>query len=254
MKKSTVMMAAAIVSACAMAQDNGAGQPGKPGRAEAPRRHQAGAAMMPSAGMWVPKMLSSKETLAKIGVTDEAEAERLAAAFGDFESQGLELEAKIREISREQAGLFGELLRGKEADPESVMGKIDEIAELRAKQGRLSVQSIIFLRDSLTQEQIDKALALVRERGRERNHMRLEPPQGARRPMPRDGRGPRGDGEGEMRPMPREGRPLRREGLREGRPLRRPGGGMPEGEAVPPPDAGEMPPPDAGDVPPPAED
>ena len=189
MNKTAIICATAIVGLAAFAQDT----PQKPDRNRPPARQFQG--FGPNAGMWIPKMFSDKEALARIGVDDEAVAEKVAAALSALEARGEEIESKIRELSREQAKLFRSLLKDKNADPKPVTDLIDKIAELRAEQGRISVEAMIALRDSLTEEQMQKAFEFVRERGAERHRMRAggdggEPPFAMPR-KPRDGTAPK---------------------------------------------------------------
>ena len=189
MKKLMIIVVAALATVCAVAQEKPQRGPHGPGGGPHP-------AMM--AGMWVPRMLSNKENLEKIGVTDEAKCAKIVESLTSLKEEGEKLEQKIRDISREQAQLMRGLLKDKAADPQAVMEKIDEVAKLRAEQGRLSVKSILVLRDNLTPEQLEKASALIHERGRERGAMRRggrdgeSPERGARGDRPRGDR-PRGD-------------------------------------------------------------
>ena len=209
MKKLAVIIVAALATACVVAQDRpNRGPHGRGG--DGGRPHPA---MGPNAGMWVPRMFSSKAALEKIGVTDEALRMRILEGLRRHKEQGDEIEQKIREISREQAESMRNLLQDKEADPKAVMDKIDEVAKLRAKQGRLSVKSILVLRDNLTPEQLEKARELLRERGRERGSMRRggrdhdgeSPERGARGERPRgERRGPSRDGQRGKRQAPKE--------------------------------------------------
>ena len=84
------------------------------------------------------------------------------------------------------------LLKDKGADSTAVMDKIDEVAKLRAEQGRLSVRALVVLRDNLSPEQLEKARAFIMERGRERGRMRHGMGPGGERPTPPpDGSAPR---------------------------------------------------------------
>ena len=72
------------------------------------------------------------------------------------------------------------------------MDKIDEVAKLRAEQGRLSVRAIVVLRDNLSPEQLEKAREFILARGRERGRMRQGMGPGRARPVPPpDGSAPR---------------------------------------------------------------
>ena len=128
--------------------------------------------MGPMEGPWVLKMFADPEKLEKAGVTDAAVREKLVATVTELKTKGEEIQKKVRELSREQAMLMGELMKNRGADASQVLSKIDEIAQLRAEQGKLSVQSILAVRDNLTDEQIAAVKKLLFERGRDRMNRR----------------------------------------------------------------------------------
>lgn len=230
MNKSIIIAAVAVAAACAFAQEADKPECGQKGKPQKPHMQ----AFMPNAGMWIPKMFSDKGIFEKIGLTDEAAVEKISADLAALESRGCDIEGKIRELSREQSKLFMKLLKDGDADQKQVMDIIDEIAKLRAEQGRISVEAIMVLRSGLTQEQMEKALELVRERGGERHRMRMGPGHGDR-PFPppkemRDGqRGPEGKG-------PKG--PWKQRGDKKGK-RHMHGGDAPEGDDAPPPEAPE---------------
>lgn len=197
MKKLLTFAASALAAACVMAQDG-------PRRAEGGRPH--GDRPPPGMGMggsgaWVTRMLSNRENLAKIGLADEEKQNKLVEALSALREKSEDLEKKIRMISREQARLMRELLEDGGRDDKAVLEKIDEVAKLRAEQGRLAVKSILVARDNLTPEQLKKARELISEKGRMRGGMRRG--DGADGEGPRAGcEGPRGGG-GEKHRGPR---------------------------------------------------
>ena len=223
MKKLAVIIVAAVATACVVAQDrpnrgpNGRGGAGGD-RPHAGERPHPGMGMGPNAGMWVPRMFSSKAALERIGVTDEAQRTKIQEGLRQQMEQGEEIERQIREISRQQAEAMQALLKDKSADPKAVMEKIGEVAKLRAKQARLSVKAILVLRDNLTPEQLEKVGTMLHERGRARGALRRggddhggeHPERGARGDRPRgdrprgERRGPAREGQREKRSAPKE--------------------------------------------------
>ncbi|MBQ6337646.1 MAG: hypothetical protein IJI36_00755 [Kiritimatiellae bacterium] len=192
MKKLGIVIVAALATVCVLAQD----KPRRGGRHRGERpaagERQMHGPMMHAAGAWVPRMLADKASLEKIGVTDGALCTKLLAELKPLKEQGDVLEKKIREISREQAQLMRGLLKDKASDPKAAMDKIDEVAKLRAEQGRLSVRALVVLRDNLSSEQLEKAREFILERGRERGRMRQGMGPGRERPVPPpDGSAPR---------------------------------------------------------------
>lgn len=197
MKKLGIVIVAVLATVCVLAQDKPRRGGGKHRgeRAAAGERPMRGPGpMMRNApGAWVPLMLSTKASLEKLGVTDEAQSNKIIAELKPLKEQGEVLEKKIRELSREQFQQMRGLLKDKGADPKAVLDKIDEVAKLRAEQGRISVRAIVVLRDNLTPEQLEKACSIIKERGRERGRMRHGMGPGGERPMPPpDGSAPRG--------------------------------------------------------------
>ena len=196
MKRIGMVIVAVLATACVLAQEKprrGRGGGHQRGERPAMGERPMPGPMMHAAGAWVPRMLANKASLEKIGVTDEALRTKLLAEFKPLKEQGDVLEQRIRDISREQAHMMRGLLQDKGSDPKGVMEKIDEVAKLRAEQGRLSVRAIILLRDNLSPEQLAKAREFILEHGRERGRMRRGGmgPGGERRGPPPDGSAPR---------------------------------------------------------------
>ena len=193
MNRIGIVIVAALATVSVLAQD----RPRRGGRQQRGERPAAGEHQMRGhgnmmQGAWVPRMLSSQVSLEKIGVTDEALRTKLLAELKPLKEQGELLERKLHEVSREQFQQMRALLKDKSADPKAVMDKIDEVAKLRAEQGRLSVRALVVLRDNLSPEQLEKARTLVMERGRERGMMRHGMRPGGERPTPPpDGSAPR---------------------------------------------------------------
>ncbi len=170
MKKILVLTAAVLATVGVMAQDAP-----KPEGGAAP--HRAGGhppfgpgAMMQNA--WVARVLSSRENLAKIGVTDAAVCDKLIGELTAIREKSDALEKQVRGISREQAQLMRDLMEDKSKDAKPVLDKIDEVAKLRAEQGRLAVKAILLARDNLSEEQLKQARSLIREGGLQRGRMR----------------------------------------------------------------------------------
>ncbi len=161
--KRILVAVAVLAAAFALAQEKpNQPQGGKRGR---PR-------MMQQAGPWLIRMLTNKETLEKIGVSDAEEQKKIIGELEPLKKQGADIEKKIRQISRQQAEMTHGLFEDKARDPKPVMDKIAEVAALRAEQGRISVKAMLVLRDKLPPEQLEKAKTVIFERGRERGRMR----------------------------------------------------------------------------------
>ena len=185
MKRLMIIALAAIASSGVFAQDN----------VEMPSERQDGARMaqrpmMGGQGPWIVRMFTKKDNFEKLGITDKAKADKLLADLESIKDEGNAIEKKVREISREQAELMRKLFADKDTDSKEVMAKIDEVAKLRAEQARLSVKTILALRENLTEEQMQNARNMMMERGKVRRSMRrgAGAAESGRRPMRGNGK------------------------------------------------------------------
>lgn len=170
MKKIVVLAVAVLAVAGVLAQDAPKQQGGAtPHRVGGPPPFGPGPMMQ---NAWVAHVLSSRENLSKIGVTDSAVCDKLIGELTAIKEKSDALEKQVRVISREQAQLMRELMDDKSKDAKPVLDKIDEVAKLRAEQGRLAVKAILVARDNLSEDQLKQARTLIRERGFQRGRMR----------------------------------------------------------------------------------
>ncbi|MBR6587322.1 MAG: hypothetical protein IKK82_07855 [Kiritimatiellae bacterium] len=185
MKRLMIIALAAIASSGVFAQDNAETSPEKPNGARMTQRP-----MMGGQGPWLVRMFTKKENFEKLGISDKAKADKLLADLEKIKDEGNAIEKKVREISREQAELMRKLFADKATDSKEVMAKIDEVAKLRADQARLSVKTILMLRENLTEEQMQNARNMMMERGQMRRSMRrgVGAAEPGRRPMRGNGR------------------------------------------------------------------
>ena len=197
MKKIAMAVVAALAAVCVMAQAPRGprrqhGEPGGERRGHFDRMPPP--MMMHGSGAMVIRLLSSKMALERIGVTEEAQVQKIVEAMKPLREESDKLEAKIREITRAQSQALRELLKDKAADSKTAMDKVGELEKLRAEQGRIAVKAILALRDILTPEQAEKAGELVAGRGRgmmrpggmgpRGEHRRLRPNGGERHVKP----------------------------------------------------------------------
>ena len=173
MKKLVMAVVAALAVACAMADEPQRGPRRPRGERNGERRAQFDRMpppmmMMHGSGAMMLRMLSSKPALERIGVTEEAQSQKIIDAIKPLRAEGDKLEMRIREIMREQAQAQRELLKDKAADPKVAMEEVGELEKLRAEQGRLAIKAILVLRDNLTPEQAEKAGELIAGRGMRR--------------------------------------------------------------------------------------
>lgn len=166
MRRIGLMALAAMTAFGAFAQE----RPERPQRSRMAQQRP----MMQGQGPWLVRMFTKRENFEKLAIADKVKAEKLFSDLGAIKDEGNALEKKVREISREQAELMRRLFTDKESDSTEVMAKIDEVARLRADQARLSVKTIMLLRENLTDEQMQSARSMIMERGRMRRSMRQE--------------------------------------------------------------------------------
>ena len=183
-------------------------------------------------------MLVSGDNLEKIGIEDEKLREEIKSSLKAQRKKSAELEKKIREVSREQAKMMRTFLSDKGCSAEDLYAKIDEVSRLRAKQGRIAVESMAILRDKLTPQQLKTATKLIRRGAMYRGGREGGPDGGRYRRGMRDGEGPRPqmrDGEG-PRPEMRDGedRPNIKRGARKGEDKSARKGKRPEKKRRPP--------------------
>lgn len=166
MRRIGLMALAAMTAFGAFAQE----RPERPQRSRMAQQRP----MMQGQGPWLVRMFTKRENFEKLAIVDKVKAEKLFSDLGAIKDEGNALEKKVREISREQAELMRRLFTDKESDSTEVMAKIDEVARLRADQARLSVKTIMLLRENLTDEQMQSARSMIMERGKMRRSMRQE--------------------------------------------------------------------------------
>ena len=182
MKRLMIIVLAAIATMGAIAQDGSQPPPERPNGARMAQRQ-----MMGGQGPWLVRMFTKRENFEKLGISDKAKADKLLADLQSIKDEGNAIEKKVREISREQAELMRKLFADKATDSKEVMAKIDEVAKLRADQARLSVKTILMLRENLTEEQMKNARSMMMERGKARRSMRQG--AGGAEPVRRPARG-----------------------------------------------------------------
>ena len=170
MKKAVMAVVAALAAACVIAQAAPRGLRRTRGEGNGERRahfdRMPPPMMMQGSGAFLLRMLSSKPGLERIGVTDEAQNQKIVDAIKPLREESDKLEGRIRELMRGQSQALRELLKDKAADPKAAMDKVGELEKLRAEQGRLSVKAVLVLRDNLTPEQAEKAGEMISGRGR----------------------------------------------------------------------------------------
>lgn len=137
-------------------------------------------------GAWLLKSLTNKENLRELNV-DEEKIEALTGKCEELLKKSAAIESQIRQLSRKQAADMRKFVNGELENADELLKQVDDIALLRADQGRLSIESILFLRSNLSKEQLSSVMKMLNKRGMERRRFR-----GVERPG-EDGRHPRGN-------------------------------------------------------------
>ena len=173
MKKLIIISAAVLSAASLFAQE----RPQRINGSDGAERQMPRSGMMPmheADGMWILRMFSNKAILTKLGVTDEAVLKKIQDGLGALKKRNADLSKKIRDASRAQTKLIHELLTDKSIATKAATDNVEELARLRAEQGRLAIEAVVLLHENLTDEQMKKMRRLVAERGRARERVRTE--------------------------------------------------------------------------------
>ena len=157
--------------------------PGGPGGRMMPRRRI-------DYGNWLGAMVVSEKFIKEIGISDE-QVSKLKTALAQFDEEGRKLEEEIRQNARQQAEKCRELLGKPGDDAGEVLAIVEKIGKLRTEQAKISIKTLMTIRDTLNDEQREKALAFIRSEGARRmnerrnfNHGGRENPAGKPEPMP----------------------------------------------------------------------
>lgn len=121
-------------------------------------------------GTWLLKSLTNKEKLLELNV-DEEKIDALIKKCEELMKKNAEIESQIRQISRKQVADMRKFVNGEIDNAEELLKQVDDIALLRADQGRLSIESILFLRSNLSKEQLSSVMKMLNRRGMERRRM-----------------------------------------------------------------------------------
>ena len=140
---------------------SGFGQP-PVNRGEAPRQSRS-----LNYGNWVGKRVLTKEFMEHVGIQDE-QAKKLKQDLDALEAQSLKLDELINQAALEQAEIAKKVLSQPGASVDEVMKIIERIGKLRTDQAKLTTQTLVVIRDSLTAEQREKANALIAAEGQKR--------------------------------------------------------------------------------------
>ena len=146
-------------------------------------------------GNWVGRQVMEKEFMEKVGIKDE-QAAKLKEEIEKIEARRKTTEETIDQLAAQQAEIAKKVLAEPGADIEEVMKLIERIGQLRTEQAKLSTQTLVVIRDTLTEEQRKKTQELIAAEGQRRAQERGVGPRregGGERPGQGPGGGRRGD-------------------------------------------------------------
>jgi hypothetical protein len=178
MNKVTTVLLAALTVSCLWAKEGATKQ--MPKNAPAPRLMQR--PMMQNQGAWLARMLAKKENFDKLGIKDAKKADMLYKQLNAIQKEEMALMKKMQELTRSQAMMMRQLFANQEINEKEILGKADQIAKVKAAQGRLALKAIIELRKNLTDEQMKAARQMIMMRARQRmQRLGDQPREGGRR-------------------------------------------------------------------------
>lgn len=130
-------------------------------------------------GNWVGQKILTKESIEKIGITPEQE-EKLRGKIKELKDQETKSNSAIRELAMKQAGIARDVLNESGASETQLMEIIEQIGALRTEQAKSNTRMLVFIRDTLNEEQRRLTREVIAAEGRERaaRRMRNLAPQG----------------------------------------------------------------------------
>ncbi len=138
--------------------------PGGPGGQMMPRRRI-------DYGNWLGAMVVSEKFIKEIGISEE-QVNKLKAALARFDEEWRKLDEEIRQNARQQAEKCKELLGKPGDDAAEVLAIVEKIGKLRTEQAKISIKTLMTIRDTLNDEQRKKAMTLIRSEGTRRMNER----------------------------------------------------------------------------------
>ncbi len=156
-------------------------------------------------GMLIERIIKNGELAEELGLNEE-QVETISNAIYKQKIKEIDLKASLQKAGLNQA----RLLMADEIDEEAVLAAVDKAGKIKTKLAKLKVEQLIMLKSTLTDDQIDEAKSMMRNRMRK--HMQ------ERQKGRKSNRGPeRGGGRPEGRPKrcagacPTDGPPLNEE-------------------------------------------
>ncbi|MBR4170582.1 MAG: periplasmic heavy metal sensor [Kiritimatiellae bacterium] len=116
---------------------------------------------------WVGKCVVSEQFIRDAEISAE-QAQTLRDALDKISTRQQAIETNITELAQRQGKLGENILNQKGVDPAPLYEIAEQIAELRGEQAKLAIQTLVAIRETLTDEQRQKVSSLLREEGKRR--------------------------------------------------------------------------------------
>ncbi|MBQ7189775.1 MAG: hypothetical protein IJR99_10205 [Kiritimatiellae bacterium] len=116
---------------------------------------------------WVGKCVVSEQFIRDAEIS-AGQVQTLRDALEKISTRQQAIETNITQLAQRQGKLGEDILNRKGADPAPLFEIAEQIAKLRGEQAKLSLQTLIVIRETLTEEQRQKVSSLLREEGKRR--------------------------------------------------------------------------------------
>ncbi len=126
--------------------------------------HQRGGKEI-SRGDMMTHALKNPEMAEKIGLSEEQQ-QKITKKLEKIEDKNLDLKYKMEKASLKQA----RLMTAKELDEEALMAVVDELGKYRTQMAKQRIGMLVFMRKTLTDEQITNMRRVMHERVKERRN------------------------------------------------------------------------------------
>lgn len=126
----------------------------------------------PRFGGWVAKCILRNSFIKEANITSN-QVSALQVALNEIAARQQSLETNITAIAKKQGALGKEILNKPGADAAPLLACVDEIAKLRGEQAKLSIQTLIVIRETLDDAQRAKVQEFLRAEGRQRMKERM---------------------------------------------------------------------------------
>ena len=112
-------------------------------------------------GMLIEQIVKNGELAEKLGLKEE-QVETISNAIYEHKIKEIDLRANLQKAGLNQA----RLLMADEIDEEAVLSAVEKAGKIKTKLAKLKVEQLIMLKSTLSDDQIDAAKSMMRQRMR----------------------------------------------------------------------------------------